>query len=320
MTASTLNEGGFGYLLVHFVEDPHSHAEKIFYSLSVGDDPLTWRRLGDGPLLESTAGTTGVRDPHVVRGADRFYLMATDLRVWRPEGPDWSAFRHRGSRDVVVWESPDLLGWSEPRYLTVAPEGAGMAWAPEAIYDPAADDYLLFWSSGLASDGDPALGLTGDSRIMVARTRDFVTIEEPSTYLDLPGGVIDLTMLVTPSAVYRIAKHDDEAPGSVRIFQQRGTSVLASDFVTVAERVGHEIAPRLEGPLIFKHHHEDRWYLWLDRYATQAQGYLAFTTTDLDAGEWTPVEGLDLPPSTKHGVVLPLRRHEYEAIEARFRS
>ena len=42
------------------------------------------------------------------------------------------------------------------------------------------------------------------------------------------------------------------------------------------------------------------------------------TTTDLRSGDWQPVpEGaLDLAPNTKHGVVLPLLRHEHAALDA----
>lgn len=259
-----------------------------------------------------------MRDPHLVRGPDGFYLIATDLRVWRPEGPDWFAYRHRGSPDILVSFSRDLLDWSEPRFLRVAPEGVGMAWAPEAIYDSESGDYLVFWSSGLATDGDPSEGTTGLARIMVARTRDFTSIEKPQTYLQLPVGVIDMTMHVTPSAVHRFAKHGDAAPDSMRVFHQRGSTVFADDFETVATKVAQDLAPHLEGPLVFKHHHEDRWYLWLDQYAITPQGYRALTTTDLDSGGWQPVPELELPPNTKHGVVLPLHRHEYDAIEARF--
>lgn len=52
----------YGYLLVHFVEDAQGHAEKIYFSLSIGDDPASRRRLNNGePVLESTQGTTGLR-------------------------------------------------------------------------------------------------------------------------------------------------------------------------------------------------------------------------------------------------------------------
>jgi hypothetical protein len=309
---------GYGYLLVHFVEDQVGHAEKIYLSLSVGDDPLRWRRLGDGPVLESVEGTTGVRDPHLVRGPDRFFLLATDLRVWRPEGPDWHTYRHRGSRDLVVWESTDLLDWSEPRFLTVAPEGAGMAWAPEALYDPFSGEYVIHFSSGLADDGDPATGRTGPSRIMTARTRDFRTVTPAQTYLQMPTGVIDMTVLVTPTAVHRFAKQDDGAPDTLQVFHQRGSSLHADDFVTLATRIGQQLGPHVEGPLAFADHHEARWYLWVDQYGAMPQGYHAFTTTDLDSGDWQHVPGLELPESTKHGVVLPLTRAEHARVDARY--
>lgn len=319
----------YGYLLVHFVEDQVGHSEKIYFSLSVGDDPLRWRRLHDGDAaLEWTGGTGGVRDPHLVRGPDGFHLVATDLRVWRPEGPDWWAYRHRGSRDLVVWDSPDLLTWSEPLAVRVAPQSAGMAWAPEAVYDPISGDYLVHWSSGLSDDDDRAAGdagvarderrPTGPSRIMVARTRDFRTFSPAQTYLELPVGVIDMTVHVTATAVHRFAKQDDTAPGSWEVFHQVGSSFFADDFVTVARRIGQDLGQHVEGPLVFQAHGEHRWYLWVDRYPELPQGYHAFTTTDLASGDWQPVPEADLhlPPSTKHGVVLPLLRHEHAALDA----
>lgn len=308
---------GYGYLLVHFVEDETGHSEKIFLSLSRGDDPLRWRRLG--AVLESTRGTTGVRDPHIVRGPNgRFHLVATDLRVWRPEGQDWDLYRHRGSRDLVVWDSDDLLTWSDARFVTVAPEGAGMAWAPESVYDPVSGDFLVHWSSGLAEDGDPATGETGPSRILVARTKDFVTFTEPETYLELPGGVIDMTVLVLPDGVLRFAKHHDDAPGTLQVFQQNGSSFFASDFTTVARGIGQELGPMIEGPLVFPRHREARWYLWVDQYTLRPYGYQAYTSADPASGEWELVDGFELPEDTKHGAVLPLTRREYEALDARF--
>ncbi len=320
-TAADVDRHGFGYLLVHFVEDQEGHAEKIYLSLSEGDDPLRWRRLNGGEaVLEWTAGTTGVRDPHVVRGPDGFHLVATDLRVWRAEGPDWHAYRHHGSRDLVVWDSPDLVTWGEPRAVTVAPPSAGMAWAPESVYDPISGDYLVFWSSALSTSDDPETRGEGDSRILLARTRDFRTFSEPESYLELPGGVIDMTVHVTPTAVHRFAKHDDEAPGTWQVFHQVGGSFHDPDFTTVATNIGQGFGAKVEGPLIFQAHREERWYLWVDQYATAPQGYRALTTTDLTSGSWEPVpaEEFHVPDHTKHGAVLPLRRHEYEALAARW--
>lgn len=313
----------FGYLLVHFVEDPQEHQEKIYLSLSEGDDPLSWRRLNGGDaILESLAGTGGVRDPNIVRGLDgMFHILATDLRVWRPEGPDWWEFRHRGSLDVVIWDSTDLITWSEPRYVRLAPEGAGMAWAPKAVYDPDSGEFLVVWSSGLQEPSVTKPGLqgsaeTGPSKILLARTKDFVSFSVPEVYFELPGGVIDMTLLVTDTAVHRFAKHDDAAPDSLQLFHQRGSSVFASDFRTVAKNVGSEISPKVEGPLVFRNNHENCWYLWVDHYAHMPQGYHAYSTNNLDSGAWKALPGFSLPENTKHGAVLPLQADEYRILDA----
>ena len=254
-----------------------------------------------------------------MRGPDGFHLVATDLRVWRPEGVDWHRYRHHGSRDLVVWDSPDLVSWSEPRAVTVAPAEAGMACAPESLFDPASGEYLVHWSSGLSPADSGGRG-AGPSAILVARTRDFRAFSPPEVYLEMPGGVIDMTVHVTPTTVHRFAKQDDAHPGSLKVFHQVGRSFFDDGFETVATQIGQDLADHVEGPLVFKEHRSDRWHLWVDRYASETQGYRALTTHDLTSGQWHPVpeEEFRLPANTKHGAVLPLRRHEYHALEERF--
>jgi len=303
----------YGYLLIHFVENRHGHTEKIYFSLSDGNNPLKWRRLNNGePVLEWANGSTGVRDPYIVAGADGYHIIATDLRVWRADGsePDWEQFGTYGSHDLIVWDSPDLVHWSQPRAVTVAPKEAGMAWAPEALWDPIAGDYLVYWSSRL--NGGPA-------RIMVARTTDFKTFTPAEVYLSLGDNpVIDMTATIIDGRVHRFAKQDESTPDSMRVFQQVGSSFFADDFATVATGLGAELGGGQEAPLIFREHHSDRWYLWVDRYGEDGvHGYRALTSTDPASGNWRLLADgeLELPPNTKHGVVLPLLAHQYEAIE-----
>ena len=48
----TATDSPFGYLLVHFIEDPDGYAEKIYMDLSDGDNPRRWIPLNDGkPIL-----------------------------------------------------------------------------------------------------------------------------------------------------------------------------------------------------------------------------------------------------------------------------
>jgi len=327
-------ETPYGYLLVHFVEDPIGHSEKIYLSLSIGDDPLKWRRLNNGePILESVQGTTGVRDPHIIRGLDgTFHIVATDLRVWRPGGQDWELYRRHGSRDIIIWDSPDLVHWSEARYVTVAPPNAGMAWAPETIYDPVTGEMVVHFASATFEADDPDHLGPVLAKLWTTRTRDFHNFTPAEPYLELPGGVIDMTVANANGKVYRFAKQDDTEPNnplleaglaspgvrSMKVFQQRGSHIFSDDFETLASELGQNFAKNVEGPLIFQTNDKSRWYLWVDQYSHMPMGYNALTTTDLDSGVWEPVpsEDFQLPDNTKHGAVLPLTWEEYQRLDS----
>lgn len=311
----------FGYLLVHFVEDPDGYGEQVHLSLSDGDDPCSWTRLNGGaPVLRSDLGTTGVRDPHLVRGPDGFFLVATDLRIYGGDDAGWDAWKRHGSRHVVVWRSPDLVTWSDPWALEVAPPTAGMAWAPEAVYDPERDAFLLLWSSTLFEEDDVEHRGTAHSRVLAAWTSDFREVGAPRVLIDRGVDVIDTTVLVQDGLVHRVSKQDSSADGSDRVFHEVGSGLLAEDYRTVARRIGADLHDRLEGPLLFKDHHEDVWYLFLDQYDRRPQGYVGFRTTDPARGRWEPVppQRFRMPANTKHGSVLPLRGDEWRRVRDAF--
>ena len=96
-----------GYLFVHFTGE-QKDGEQIYFSVS--RDGLHWTDLNDGkPVLYSHIGECGVRDPCPVKNPlnGRYYLIATDLRFEKGEG--WQAAQERGSRDIIIWESEDLV-------------------------------------------------------------------------------------------------------------------------------------------------------------------------------------------------------------------
>src|SRR5258708_530555 len=78
--AALATDGGF--LFVTFNSEATPMSEQIYFGLS--KDGINWEALNDTkPVLVSTLGERGVRDPYILRSHDgkKFYLLATDLSI-----------------------------------------------------------------------------------------------------------------------------------------------------------------------------------------------------------------------------------------------
>ena len=216
----------------------------------------------------------------------------------------------------MVWRSTDLVTWSDPWTLEVAPSTAGMAWAPEALHDPDRGEYLVFWSSTLYDVEDPDHEGDAYSRVLAAWTRDFRGLGPPRVLVDRGTDVIDTTMLVQDGLVHRISKQESFSTDSERVFHEVGPDYFSEEYHVVATRIGADLYEKLEAPLLFRDHHDDIWYLFLDQYGHRPQGYIGLRTTDLTSGRWKhiPPDRFHMPSNTKHGGVLPLRGNEWRRV------
>jgi len=312
MNPKSINDTLYGYLFVHFIGE-QENGEQIYFALS--KDGLHWSDLNRNlPILISTVGEQGVRDPYLLRSADgsRFYLLATDLCIYRRGGWSSSQATTTGSRALVVWESADLVHWSEPRRIEVAPEEAGCAWAPEAIYDEEENDYLVFWASSRdAQDGD-GRGM----HIYCSKTRDFRTFTEAELYITRGerDTIIDTTMIKAGGRYYR-------ASGDGQITVEASERLKGEwSVVSTLESLGLGLTGKdVEGPQFFKFNGENKWGLLVDQYASDG-GYLPIVTSDI--GDPTGTRWRKLSPDEysfeglkkRHGSILPLTGSEYEAI------
>lgn len=324
----SLPDEPFGYLMVHFVQTDEEGGEQIYLSLTEGDDPLRWYRLNDGqPVLRSQHGTGGVRDPYLVRSpeGDRFFILATDLQT-RVSG--WDLTTKTASRHMEVWSSDDLCSWGPQRHVPVIDDRAGMVWAPEAIYDPTRGDYLLHWTSTLYPEGDDHSG-DQDMKILQARTRDFQDISTPEVWMEavgdptLTGSLLDSTVTFHDGYYYRFVKgvvdgcFDENGEPLGDIFVERAATLDTP--MAEWERIASGITYRAtghhpyEGPLVFRTHQGDRWFLFADHYGQDFHGYVPFESADIASGSWTRVDDslAHIPANTKHGCVLPLARSEW---------
>jgi len=294
------------YLFAYFTGESSATGEQIYFATST--DGLHWKELNDGnPVLISTVGDKGVRDPYIMRSpeGDKFYMIATDLRI--ANGAGWSAAQTAGSKSIVVWESTDLVNWSKERLVKVARDDAGCTWAPEFVYDEITGEYLVFWASRVAEDN------YAKQRIYAAKTRDFYTFTEPIVYFERPSDVIDSTIIKHNGIYYRFSK--DEV--NKNIIVDKCDQLLGKEFERISAPVVESQAG-VEGPAIFKFIGEEKWCLLLDNYG--GIGYYPLVSYDLASGEFTRLNASEysLPSSPRHGTVMQITQEEYDAVTAKW--
>jgi GH43 family beta-xylosidase len=318
------------YLFVYFTGNS-IEGEKLRFAISDGNNALRWKTLNDAqPIIESTEGTRGLRDPFIMRSAegDRFFLLATDLSTGRS---GWGGSTSNGSRYLEIWESTDLIHWGKQRHVRVNLPNAGMTWAPEASYDPTLGAYVVYWTSTLYKDVDHKIEDGNGPQILTAITRDFRTFTAPRPWLkaaDVPGavkakGMIDTTVLKDGDHYYRFTKISD-ATGcpSSDIMAQVSTSLRASGtsgaWKTVDRCIGRRSGtPEVEGPSAFVANPGDtsgfKYFLWVDDYG--GVGYIPLATNDLSGKiAWTYPRDFNLPASPRHGTVLAITGPERDAL------
>ncbi|WP_281495544.1 family 43 glycosylhydrolase [Isoptericola sp. S6320L] len=311
-----------GYLFSYFLGEGSADGEQVYFGLSRGDDPLNYQDLNDNePVLTSELGEEGLRDPFIIRSpeGDKFYQIATDLRIY--DGDGWDAAQRQGSKSIMVWESTDLVNWTDQRLVQVSPDTAGNTWAPEAYYDESIGAYVVFWASKLYAADDPDHTGSSYNRMMYATTRDFVTFTEPQVWIDPGYSVIDSTVTLHDGEYYRFTKDErnntSSTPCSKFITAEKSTELRSTDYEHITECIGkaNSISDGInqgEGPTIFKSNTEEKWYLFIDEFG--GRGYVPFETTDLDAEEWTMSADYEMPSRPRHGTVLPVTQAEHDRL------
>ncbi|MFJ9353587.1 family 43 glycosylhydrolase [Streptomyces mirabilis] len=312
-----------GYLFAYFTGEGTADGEQIRYALSRGNDPLHWRELNAGrPVLTSTIGEKGLRDPFVIRSpkGDKFFLIATDLKMYQNSSGSWDYVQRHGSRSIMIWESTDLVHWTDQRLVKVAPDNAGNTWAPEAYWDDSLGEYVVFWASKLYADDDPDHTGSTYNKMLYATTKDFRTFSEPKVWDDPGYSVIDSTVIKNKGSYYRYTKDERDpsssSPCSKFITGEKSTSLTNTKYDFVSDCIGSGSIDRGEGPTVFKSNTENKWYLFIDEYGSR--GYVPFETTDLDSGKWTMSTNYQMPASPRHGTVMPVTQAEYDRLLAAY--
>ncbi len=292
-----------GYLYVYFRGFVNGSDEHLSIHIAGSRDGYNWFDLNENkPILESQMGTYELRDPYLLRSVegDRFYLIATDLNT--KDGQGWGPWSMAGSKYLMVWESDDLINWSEQRMVKFANDFIGCAWAPEAIWDPDTEEYLVY-----ASGKDLTMDNPGDT-VYVVRTRDFRTFTEPEYFVRPFNDKGERIWAIDSNIIHA---NDGKF---YHFYKQTGhIEMMVSDHASGPyEYINEFPRPNGEGPGSFLVKGTDDTYaLMVDDYSV----YVPYLTTDIASGKFTKAtDTITMPTGSKHGGFLPLNEEEYNRV------
>lgn len=316
------------YLFVHFREKITPDGEQVHFALS--RDGFHWEAVNHGhPVLWTYYGSRGARDFTICRckNTGKFYIIATDLSLaYGMRGEfhhSWEAISRHGSKNLSIWESDDLVHWSEQKLLPIGLEEFGCMWAPDVLFDSAQGDYILHWSSSHSADHYRT------KAIYCCRTRDFSSFTAPTLLYKKEGGtVIDSAMYEENGQYYLFVKSEGDPEKVILLRSSHACGPFERVSAFDESMAGCEDG-LYEAPTAVQLD-DGRWCLFIDYYGVRGrgQGYIPFLADTLASGRFTRCSAqradgrqtgkapFSFPYGFKHGTILKISSEEYERIKA----
>lgn len=290
------------YLFTYFTGNSQGE-EAIRFALS--NDGYRYRALNDNkPVISSAeiSSTGGVRDPHILRGDDgkTFYMVATDM----VSANGWDS-----NRAMVLLKSTDLVNWTSS-VVNIQKQFPGnedllRVWAPQTIYDPETEKYMVYFS--MKHGDDP------DKMYYAYANADFTDLEtEPKQFYFSPdnSGCIDADIVVKDGTYHLFYKGETGKPGIKLAISDK----LTKGYKLINEQVQQTQDP-VEGAGVFELNNGEGYILMYDVYT---KGKYQFTKSS-DLRNFTVIDqevSMDFHP--RHGTVLPITAEEAARLEGKW--
>jgi len=296
----SVNNKYSAYLFTYFTGDD----ESIRFAIS--NDGYNYRALNSNrPVLNSSeiGSTGGVRDPHILRGADgkTFYMVATDLHT---EKNGWGP-----NHAMVLLKSEDLVNWSS-HIVNIAekfPElpGVSKVWAPQTIYDTQKGKHMIYFSM---SFGDGPIKL-----FYAYANKDFTGLEtSPQQLFFSPDSstCLDGDIIFNNGKYHLFFKATGQEPG----IKQAVSDKLTAGYVLQDKRL-EQTDKEVEGSGIFKLNNTDTWILMYDLYSS---GKYQFTKSR-DLENFTLIDNeVSMNFHPRHGTIISITFQEAETLVSKW--
>lgn len=307
------------YLFAYFRNDAKStNGENIFYAVS--KDGYNYESLKGGvPVASASQGTGHSRDPYIMKAQDgaeyKYYMVATDANTTN----------NYNNTGLHTWGSNDLITWDElanPQFATDKGGGSktitNMCWAPEAIWDPVAEKYMVYFSS---NEADSAANES--SKIWYSYTSDFKNFDEKQLLFDPGYGVIDAD--ITPyknGYVMMYKKEASSGTGAKKVWYtfKTGKSPSNSDgeYDAANAKIFESVSnTQAEGPQVFPISGTSSYGVLVDYFSDGGFGFSY--TSDFESYSKISADNCSinhLNPS--HGCIIPISDMEYYNLSQAF--
>ena len=288
-----------GYLFAYFTGNS---VEEEAVRFAISADGYNFMALNNNqPVIDSKqiSSTGGVRDPHILRGEDgkTFYMVVTDMT----SSKGWDS-----NRAMILLKSTDLVNWTssiiniQKKYK--GQENLKRVWAPQTIYDPEAQKYMVYWSM--------QYGNGPDIIYYAYATPDFTDLEgEPKT-LFIPKNkksCIDGDIILKDGEFFLFYKTEGDGNG----LKLATTKSLTSGIWDESDDYKQQTKDAVEGSSVFKRINSDTYILMYDVYM---KGQYQFCeTTDLKNFKVIDHEiSMDFHP--RHGSIIPVTKKELKRL------
>ncbi|OOQ59888.1 1,4-beta-xylanase [Mucilaginibacter pedocola] len=301
-----------GYLFAYFEGSGDGNKQEQL-RFATSQNGINWYALNDNqPIIPSKdiSHTGGIRDPHILRGADgnTFYITATDMFTVKD---GWGS-----NPGFVMMKSGDLINWQHS-YIDIAkayPKKFGnvkWVWAPQTIYDPKAKKYLVYFT--IALKGSDKLDLYA-----AYATKNFDGLEsEPQLLFRAKYGSIDAD-IVYKDGIYHLFYKGNTKDADGKEFKngiQQATSKSLKgpwkeDFKYLDAYSDKKVP--VEGSSVFKLNNVNEYILMYDLYADRR--YEFQRSTDLFQFTDKP-ETFTKNFNPRHGSVIGITKEEARRLQ-----
>lgn len=287
-----------GYLFVYFTGNDKKE-EAIHYAIS--NNGYNFSALNhDEPIIssEKISSTGGVRDPHILRGADgkTFYMVVTDME----SAKGWDS-----NRAMVLLKSTDLINWSSS-IINIQKRFPGnenllRVWAPQTIYDSAKQKYMVYWSMKHGQEPDKIYYAYANAGFTDLETEPKQLFFSPTNGSCIDGDII-----------YHNGKYNlfFKTEGNGNGIKKAVSDKLTEGYV-LQDKYLQQTTEAVEGAGVFKLNNSNEYILMYDVYM---KGKYQFTRSK-DLENFKVIDqavSMDFHP--RHGTVLPITRTEMKRL------